>query len=214
MSNSIDDQGDFAHFVKPTSNYSGRQQRPITLKQNVDPLVIPSEQTPPDPIEPAAKTEANSVSYQPPAAPQTQRKRAPVAAARAKRASAAAATSKAAQQPATPSVATPDTKPAQQAATPPTPSAPAPWDIPGMSQDVVIMAEQAAKLEGVELHVWLENVIRKSITQPQEESAAEAQLSNPQLEGWLQDIVARLERIEEQRGLVARFWEWLNDLPR
>lgn len=79
------------------------------------------------------------------------------------------------------------------------------WILRGISPATKNIALTAAKQEGIKVSDWLESVIIKS-TQPYNQalrtSTEEAHLSTT-----LKSIDERLQRLEQQKGFWARFWD-------
>jgi len=77
------------------------------------------------------------------------------------------------------------------------------WTLSGISKSARDTATIAAREEGVKVGEWLERLIRQeTVTKPSAEGVDQQFLLDA-----LDDIRQRLNRIEQQRGLVARLLE-------
>ncbi|MCU7811730.1 MAG: hypothetical protein KZQ77_10910 [Candidatus Thiodiazotropha sp. (ex Notomyrtea botanica)] len=79
------------------------------------------------------------------------------------------------------------------------------WILRGISPATKNIALTAAKQEGIKVSEWLENVIDKS-TQP-DQQAMRTSPEETHLLTTLKSIDERLQRLEQQKGFWARFWD-------
>ena len=78
------------------------------------------------------------------------------------------------------------------------------WTLRGVSKTAREAATNVAREEGLKLNEWLERAIYQAISASPSHSEPEKPIMDA-----LEDIRDRLERIEQQRGLLARIWEYL-----
>ncbi|MCU7844345.1 MAG: hypothetical protein KZQ93_10955 [Candidatus Thiodiazotropha sp. (ex Monitilora ramsayi)] len=82
------------------------------------------------------------------------------------------------------------------------------WTLRGISAEAKAIAMNAATQEDIKVSEWLERLIMQSVQPQQKEGIG---ITEDELSATLHSIDTRLERLEQQKGFWARFWDQFMD---
>jgi hypothetical protein len=84
------------------------------------------------------------------------------------------------------------------------------WTVRGIARAARDEATQAATAQGMKVAEWLETAIHRAAASPPGETApGQAGVPDAYLHDTLAEIRERLIRLEERRGVLTRFWDYL-----